>query len=396
MACVTTRYKEAMGKRVCVLRMAFLPYLIPPERQFIEGLQARGFDITLVKSYVRRGKEKEESRPGLCNRMIDLLTKRWPKSKWIEPLVFVEFILRSTLLGVWSRPDLVVAIDVDTLLQGWIVSRLCRAKLIYYSIELYSERPGFSPKRFWVWFERRLINKAHLAVACEPNRARVMQEKYGARELPMTVLNVPPYSQPEHTTVIPDYLRARGLEGKRVAYYMGEIKAARCIDQFIEAARRFDDSIVLFLIGPVEPGYDVHAKIRECGVERKVFVHPPVHPREVMAFACSADLGLQTQLNDGLNHLYCAPIKLFQYLMAGLPVLASNFPGMVDVVEKNEAGLCVDPEDVEAIAAAINTILGDAALWRRMSENALRVAKDRYCYEIESRRLFEAVDRLMD
>jgi len=384
-----------MGKRICVLRMAFLPYLIPPERQFFQGLINRGHEITLVKSYVRGGRAREEARPEVRNWMIDLIMKHLPKSKWFEPLVFIEFILRSTFLGLCARPDLVIAVDVDTLLQGYIISRICRARLIYYSIELYSERPGFHPKWFWVWFERRLINKAHLVVACEPNRARVMQEKYGADPLPMTVLNVPPYHPPQRTTVIQDYLRTRGVEGKKVAYYMGEIKAARCIDQFIEAARFLDENIVLFLIGPVEPHYDVHGKIKACGVEHKVFVHPPVHPSEVMAFAYSADLGLQTQLNDGLNHLYCAPIKLFQYLMAGLPVLASNFPGMIEVVQENEAGLCVDPENVAEIAAAMNKILGDGALWRKMSANALRVAKEKYSYEIESRKLFETVDRLL-
>ncbi|NJL72924.1 MAG: glycosyltransferase family 4 protein [Candidatus Competibacteraceae bacterium] len=54
-----------------------------------------------------------------------------------------------------------------------------------------------------------------------------------------------------------------------------------------------------------------------------------------------------------MNHRFCAPIKLFQYLMAGLPVIASNFPGMIDVVERNEVGICVDPENVDEIAAGI-------------------------------------------
>ncbi len=376
------------------MRMAFLPYLIPPERQFVDGLAARGYDVTVIKSRVRDRSKVEEDRPGMRNIIVDLTARRLPKTKLSEPLVWLEFILRCVWLGLVARPNLVVAIDVDTLPQAWIVSRLTGAKLLYYSIELYAERPGFKPAWFWIGLERRLINTPDLTVACEPNRARVMVEKYGAKTMPMVVQNVPPFEEAKRTTKRQDWLAERGVKAEKIVYYMGELKQARCTDEFIEAAKTFAPGIVLFFIGPIGHGYDPHAKIKACGVEDRVFIHPPVHPSEVMEFAYSAHLGLQTQLDDGLNHLYCAPIKLFQYLMAGLPVIASNFPGMIDVVEKNDVGVCVDPLDAPAIAAAINRALADDATWQRMSANALRVAREQYCYEKEGTQLFDAVARL--
>jgi glycosyltransferase involved in cell wall biosynthesis len=298
----------------------------------------------------------------------------------------------------------VVAIDVDTLPQAWLLSRLSGAKLLYYSIELYAERPGFRPAWFWIGLERQLINTPDLTVACEPNRARVMVEKYGAKTFPMVIQNVPPFEEPRRTTKIQDWLvgqlppdsplAAMPPEQWKIVYYMGELKRARCTDEFIEAAKTFAPGIVLFFIGPIETGYDPRAKIAACGVGDRVFIHPPVHPSEVMDFAYSAHLGLQTQLDDGLNHLYCAPIKLFQYLMAGLPVIASNFPGMIDVVEKNDVGVCADPLDAAAIASAINQVLADDPTWRRMSANALRLAREQFNYEKEGAPLFEAVARL--
>lgn len=395
-----------MPKKIVVFRFAFLPYLIPPERQFVDGLAARGYDVTVVKSRVRDLSKQEEDRPGMRNIIVQLWARRLPKTKLTEPLIFLEFILRCLWIGLRERPDMVVAIDVDTLPQAWLVSLLTRAKLLYYSIELYAERPGFNPKWFWIGLERRLINRPHLTVACEPNRARVMVEKYGAKTMPMVVLNVPPFEAARRTTRIQEWLaanapadaplRALAPSDWKIVYYMGELKKARCTDEFIEAAKTFKPGIVLFLIGPVGHGYDPHAKIAECGVADRVFVHPPVHPSEVMDFAYSAHLGLQTQLDDGLNHLYCAPIKLFQYLMAGLPVIASDFPGMRDVVEANDVGVCVDPLDAAAIAQAINRVLADEDTRRRMSANALRVAHDMYCYELEGAKLFDAVARLLD
>lgn len=385
-----------MPKRILVFRFAFLPYLIPPERQFVDGLAARGYDVTVVKSRVRDLSKREEDRPGMRNIIVQLWARRLPKTKLSEPLIFLEFILRCLFIGLRERPDVVVAIDLDTLPQAWLVSLLTRAKLLYYSIELYAERPGFRPAWFWIWLERRLINTPALSVACEPNRARVMVEKYGAKQMPMVVQNVPPFEESRRTTRIQDWLAERGVQADKIVYYMGELKKARCTDEFIEAAKTFRPGIVLFFIGPIGHGYDPHAKIAECGVSDRVFVHPPVHPSEVMDFAYSAHLGLQTQLDDGLNHLYCAPIKLFQYLMAGLPVIASNFPGMIDVVEKNDVGVCVDPLDSAAIAEAINRVLADEATWQRMHQNALRVAREMYCYELEGAKLFDAVARLAE
>lgn len=376
------------------MRMAFLPYLIPTEQQFVDGLVARGYDITLLKSRVRDRTRKDTGHPSIRNIFVDLWARRLPKTPLTAPLIFAEFILRCLWLGLRVRPDLVVAIDLDSLPQAVLTARLTGAKLLYYSIELYAERPGFRPVWFWIWLERRLINHADLVVACEPNRARVMHKKYGAEPLPMTVLNVPPFAEARRTTRIPDWLAERGVKAEKIVYYMGEMSKARCTDEFIEAAKTFAPGIVLFFIGPIGHGYDPHATIKACGVEDRVFIHPPVPPTVVMDFAYSAHLGLQTQIDDGLNHLYCAPIKLFQYLMAGLPAIASNFPGMIDVVEKNDVGLCVDPLDAGAIAEAINRVLADDATWRRMSKNALRVAREKYNYEIESAKLFDTVERL--
>jgi len=380
-----------MNKRICVFRLALLPYLIPPERQFLDGLSARGYDVTIAKTRTRDRSRKEEDRPGMNNVIVDLWLRRLPKMKPLEPLIFVEFFLRCVWIGLRTRPAVVVSIDLDTLPAAWLVSKLTGAKLVYYSIELYAERPGFYPKWFWVALERALINTTDLNIACEPNRAKVMMDKYGAKTMPMVVLNVPPYVEPERTTACQDWLREQGVEADKVVYYVGELKRARCTDDFIEAAKTFAPGIVLFLLGPEGPGYDVQAKIKECGVEDRVFHHPPVLPSEVMDFTYSAHLGLQTQIDDGLNHRFCAPIKLFQYLAAGLPVIASDFPGMIEVVEENDVGICVDPEDAQAIAAAINRVLADEDTYQRMAANAKRVAKEKYCYEIEGEKLFEAV-----
>ena len=214
----------------------------------------------------------------------------------------------------------------------------------------------------------------------------------------MSVLNVPKRRhEVNRTCAVQDYLRQQHVPRAKVVYYHGWISRARCADVFVEAMRFVQPGITLFFLGPIEQEFkhELQDMARKYGIADRVIFHPMVATDDLMAFAASADLGLQAQLNVGLNSYYCAPIKLFQYLSVGLPVIASNFPGMIEVVEENEVGLCVNPENAQDVATAIDTILGDDAVHRKMSENAVRVSREKYCYEVEGGKLLDAIDHLV-
>jgi glycosyltransferase involved in cell wall biosynthesis len=113
-------------------------------------------------------------------------------------------------------------------------------------------------------------------------------------------------------------------------------------------------------------------------------VLPRVPYHELAPWTASADVGILLYRNDCRNNYYCAPNKLFEYMMMGLPIIAPDFPGMRALVEGEEVGLCVDPEDPAAIAAAVNRIAADPAWTARLKQNALRLARERYNWERES------------
>lgn len=96
--------------------------------------------------------------------------------------------------------------------------------------------------------------------------------------------------------------------------------------------------------------------------------------------------GLVT-LHPAINYLDALPVKMFEYMASGIPVIASNFPLWRDIVEHNGCGLCVDPLDPKAIAVAIDYLITHPDLARSMGENGRRLVLHQYNWSTEERKL---------
>ena len=92
----------------------------------------------------------------------------------------------------------------------------------------------------------------------------------------------------------------------------------------------------------------------------RVHVLPRVPTEEVVAYAASATVGVSPVPPTSLSYRYSLPNKLFQYMQAGLPVVASDFPQVREVIEETGAGITVDARNVDALAGAIRTYTEDA------------------------------------
>lgn len=95
------------------------------------------------------------------------------------------------------------------------------------------------------------------------------------------------------------------------------------------------------------------------------------------------------------NHVEALPNKLFEYMSASLPVIASNFPLWREIVEGSECGICVDPNDVPAIRETILSLLENEREARRMGENGRKAIEDLYNWEKERNKLLAVYETLI-
>ena len=145
------------------------------------------------------------------------------------------------------------------------------------------------------------------------------------------------------------------------------------------------------MLGPSGDAYR-HALERlaiDRGVAERVRFLPPVAPHEIRRHAVGADAGIATIQGTFLSYRYALPNKLFDYLHAGLPIVASDFPDMRELIDRYGVGAVCDPTSPQSVAAAIDRVAGDPAMRAR----ARAAARD-FTWENEREKLLGLVREL--
>ncbi|MGH2512332.1 MAG: glycosyltransferase, partial [Candidatus Limnocylindrales bacterium] len=126
-----------------------------------------------------------------------------------------------------------------------------------------------------------------------------------------------------------------------------------------------------------------------------VRVLPAVAPADLLAWVGSADVAAMPILPTTLNHRLSTPNKLFEAIAAGVPVVASDLPGMAPIVRSIDAGRLVDPTNPAAIAAGLRAVLdAPPAEQAARRERLLGAARDTYNWAVQSEQLFAEFGRL--
>lgn len=174
--------------------------------------------------------------------------------------------------------------------------------------------------------------------------------------------------------------------------YVGSIAAIRGIRELVRACDLLRSPARLALAGQFsEPALE--AEVAAYPGWQRVDRHGHLDRAGVRAVMARAVAGLVT-LHPVVNYLDALPVKMFEYMAAGIPVIASNIPLWRGIIEGSDCGVCVDPADPAAIAAAIDHLVLHPELAMRMGENGRRAVLDKYNWLAESVKLIAFYDHL--
>jgi len=174
---------------------------------------------------------------------------------------------------------------------------------------------------------------------------------------------------------------------QREVCYVGSLTVIRGIVEMVQAIGLASPGIRLNLGGRLD-GADVEqAAKREPGWAR-VNALGFLDRNGVRDVLSRSVAGLVT-LHPVSTHIDSLPVKMFEYMSAGIPVIASDFPLWRDIIERNKCGLLVDPLDPASIAAAIDQLVGNLELAQRMGENGRQAVLKQYTWAVEEGKLMD-------
>lgn len=195
----------------------------------------------------------------------------------------------------------------------------------------------------------------------------------------------------KHTIDIKNYpeldeIRANNWENKtgNKVCYVGGIFKERGILENIKAT---SDSIKLLLAGNI-PTETFRQELENLPEWKNVHYFGYVNRQEINKILDASKIGLLT-LHPYPGYKVSLPIKLFEYMAAGIPVIASDFDLWKDIIEENHCGICVDPLNVSEIQKAIKFLFDNEIKARQMGKNGRNLVIEKYNWKIEEKKLFQ-------
>lgn len=325
-----------------------------------------------------------------------LLGPRWPLPQlWVAPIA-IELLAAA----LDSEADVFHANDLDTLVPAAWAAWLRGARFTYDAHELYAdERPSLSPRlrlaRAHV--EAALIGKAAACFTVNALLADELARRYGIAP-PIVLHNVPAQVPLPPRAEVSTFSDVRPLRLLLHGSWVGLDQPG--VDSMLRAVAQVPQA-VLTLRGGVRDPDGLHARLTQLGIADRVQHKPRLPGAEALVRAAIAeehDLGLSVHLPDCESRRLATSSKVFEYLMAGLPVVAADQRGSRHILTELGAGEAVGylfpPDDDAALARTLRQIAASPQMLHRQQQAARHLAETKLSWEHESERLLACYRRL--
>ena len=319
-----------------------------------------GFDVLLVGRKLPQSIVMDD-RPYRSHRMKLMFTK--------GALFYAEFNLRLFFFLLFRKADLLLANDLDTLLPNFLISKLKGIGLVYDSHEYFTEVPELVNRKrvqkIWKTIEKNIFPKLKDVITVNDSIAGQYEKEYGIK--PVVVRNVPILRSSKTQAVS---RTALGIpESKKILILQGSgINIHRGAEEMVEAMQYIEDAVLLIVGGGDVIG-TLKDTVNKMSLSEKVIFKGRQPYDKLMQYTALADLGLTLDKDTNLNYRYSLPNKLFDYIQAGTPVLASPLPEIKKIITTYDIGDFIPDHSPKHIAKKITEILSNQSLITKWKKN---------------------------
>ncbi len=315
-----------------------------------------GYDVCIVGRVTSQFKEKPEAVFRI--RRLQL---------WFNKgfLFYANLNIRLFFLLLFSRYDIILSNDLDTLWPARWVSRIRRKKLVYDTHEYFTEMAELIEnkrvQRFWKKLENKLLPGLKHVYTVNKSIAELYSKEYNLKV--KVVRNIADIRK------IKSYANRNELglpSDKFIMILQGTgINIGRGGEQAIESIQSISGCLLL-VIGSGTAIETMKALCRQLDIESQVKFYQPMPYQQMLEYTRAADLGLSLDTPTNLNYKYSLPNKLFDYIHSETPVLSVRLPEVERIVNEFNCGILIDNNAPETISRSVLELQSSPELLSRL------------------------------
>lgn len=279
-------------------------------------------------------------------------------------LFYLEFQCRLLIRLFRERVDVVCAVDLDTALPCYLLSRLKGIPRVMDAHELFSEmkevvsRPII--RMVWKSVERFVIPRFPKGYTVSTQISRHFRDEYGVDYA--VVRNMPLFREPVPGVAKGDYI-----------LYQGSVNEGRCFEWLLPAMGKVEKHLHIYGDGNLLD--EVGRRIAALGIGEKAILMGKRTPEELRGITAAALVGVNLVEDCGLSNRYSLANRFFDYVQAGIPQICSDLPAYRELNGKFRVAVLVDGSDPEGIASALNNLMGDVVFMAELGNNCRLAAR---------------------
>lgn len=296
-------------------------------------------------------------------------------------LFYAEFNIRLFFILLFTKTEVILANDLDTLPACFFASRLKNVALVYDSHELFSEGPELQGRKFIQAFWRRLedyfLPKIDKSYTVSQSIIDFYNTKY--QNNMGLVRNIP---------LQKDVLEIEDVQfptAQKTILYQGVLNPGRGLKKMIKALHFLED-FDLIIIGYGKVEQELKEYVLQQNMQHRVHFLGRIAREKLFNYTKKATLGMVLEEPLGLSFTYALPNKLFDYIHAELPIIAGKLPEVVHIIKKYKVGVVVEDYSPEKIAKAIRELVANKPLLLQIKKNQQKATSE-LCWEIEQHKL---------
>ncbi|HLF46724.1 MAG TPA: glycosyltransferase [Chitinophagaceae bacterium] len=337
------------------------------------SLAETGYNITLV------GLKNKKSLPLIARKFNQKRIACFFKT---GKLFYAEYNLRLFFYLLFKKSDCLCAIDLDTMLPVFFVSKLKGTKRVYDAHEYFTQLNEVICRPFiykiWLWLEKKMVPRFKNGYTVCRSLATEFKKNFNAdyeviRNVP--ILNELPVTE----------------KRKNILLYQGAVNQGRGLEKLVAAMQNIEAE--LWICGDGNFINDMKTAVTENNVNEKVTFLGMLDPLELKKKTAAATIAINPFERKGLNQYLSLSNKFFDYIHAALPQITMNYPEYQEVNKEQEIAVLIDDLEPGTISNAVNKLLSDTILFNRLKNNCL-LARQNHNWQLEEKKLITFYNHL--